>query len=323
MERIRICDDLEECRVLWQEAVRDDDVFQLWEIRNCFQETFHRAPCFILCEDTDGMSGLLPLSRIDETGTLAFFPGETWHGETWLERNRIVARSAEVFEAMLEAVPAGAHIRYVEKECIPPWSPETAIDEIGYLFLPQRYSFSFQEYLNRFSRKTLKRLQRDPNALSKCGVTFRFNDRRDIDMMFRMNLEAFGEDSYFHDERFLRGFERLIAELDRRDSLRVTTVLVAGAIAAVDVGAVWRNAYTVLAGGANRNFPGVAKLINFHHLEIACRHRFDSVDFLCGDFGWKRRFRLEPRPLYQINLAAGDARRRHDTVYSTGILANV
>ena len=323
MERIRICDDLEECRLLWQEALRDDSVFQLWEIRNCFQETFHRAPCFIVREDADGVSGLLPLSRIDETGTLAFFPGETWHGETWLERNRIVARSPEVFEALLEAVPAGAHIRYVEKECVPRWSTEAAIDEIGYLFLPERHSFSFQEYLSGFSRKTLKRLQREPNILRKYGVTFRFNVRRDIDEMFRMNLEAFGEDSYFHDERFHGGFERLIAELDRRGSLRVTTVLVAGAIAAVDVGAVWRNAYTVLAGGTNRNFPGVAKLINFHHLEIACRERFDSVDFLCGDFGWKRRFRLEARPLYQINLAAGDARRRHNLVCSTGILANV
>ena len=323
MERIRICDDLEQCRLLWQEAVRDDNVFQLWEIRNCFQEAFHRTPCFIVCEDTDGVSGLLPLSRIDETGRLAFFPGETWHGETWLERNRIVARSPEVFEALLEAVPAGAHIRYLEKECVAPGSTEASIDEIGYLFLPKRHAFSFREYLNRFSRKTLKRLQREPDALRKRGVTLRFNVRRDIEELFRMNLGSFGEDSYFHDERFLYGFERLIAELDRYGSLRVTTVLVAGTIAAVDVGAVWRNAYTVLAGGTNRDFPGVAKLINFQHLEIACRERFDSVDFLCGDFGWKRRFRLEARPLYQINLAAGDARRRHNLVCSTGILANV
>ena len=152
--------------------------------------------------------------------------------------------------------------------------------------------------------------------LRERGVTFRYNCRRDIEQLFRMNLEAFGEDSYFHDERFLHGFERLIAELDRRGSLRVTTVLVAGAIAAVDVGAVWRNAYTVLAGGTNRDFPGVAKLINFHHLEVACRERFDSVDFLCGDFGWKRRFRLVARPLYQITLG----RRRRTGAFRDGFV---
>ena len=96
----------------------------------------------------------------------------------------------------------------------------------------------------------------------------------------------------------------------------------AGAIAAVDVGAVWQNAYTVLAGGTNRAFPGVAKLINFHHLEVACHERFESVDFLCGDFGWKRRFRLVARPLYQITLTAGDVRGHCEMSCSTETLAN-
>ena len=322
MGSIRICDDLEQCKLLWQAVLHDDSVFHLWEIRNCFQEAFHRRPCFIVCEDADGPSDLLPLSRIDETDTLAFFPGETWHGKTWLEQNRIVARSPEVFEALLEAVPADAHIRYVEGECIPPSSTKASVDEIGYLFLPGQYAFSLQEYLNGFPRKTLKRLHREPNILHERGVTFRYNCRCDIERLFRMNLDAFGKDSYFHDQRFLHGFEKLIAELDRLGSLRVTTVLVAGAVAAVDVGAVWCNAYTLLAGGTNRDFPGVAKLINFHHLEVACRERFDTVDFLCGDFGWKRRFRLAARPLYQITLAIADMREYSETDCSVGILAN-
>ena len=323
MGSIRICDDLEQCKLLWQEALRGDSVFHLWEIRDCFQHTFHRTPFFIVCEDADGLSGLLPLSRVDETGTFAFFPGETWHGRTWLEQNRIVARSPEVFQALLEAVPADAHIRYVEGECIPPSSIGASVDEIGYLFLPKKYAFSFEAYLSGFPRKTLKRLQRELNSLRERGVTFRHNCRRDIEQLFRMNVEAFGEDSYFYDSRFLHGFERLIAELDRRGALRVTTALVSGTIAAIDVGAVWRKAYTVLAGGTNPDFPGVAKLINFHHLEVACHEHFDSVDFLCGDFGWKRRFRLVARPLYHITLAAGSVREHSEMVCSAGILANV
>jgi hypothetical protein len=68
----------------------------------------------------------------------------------------------------------------------------------------------------------------------------------------------------------------------------------------VDVGALYRGAYTLLAGGTNGNYPGVAKLINFHHLERACRERFEQVDFLCGDFNWKKLFHLTPRPLYLL-----------------------
>ncbi|MBN2293360.1 MAG: GNAT family N-acetyltransferase [Pirellulales bacterium] len=322
MSSIRICDDLEKCRLLWQEAFPNDSIFHLWEMRNCFQQAFNRTPCFIACEDANDLLGLLPLSRIDETGALAFFPGETWNGKTWLEQNRIFASSPDVFHSLLEAVPADAHIRYVEGECVPPSVTNASLDEIGYLFLPAMHTFSFQTYLNGFPKKTLKRLHQEPNILRARGVTFRYDCRRDIEQLFRMNFEAFGENSYFHDKRFLHGFENLIAELDRRGSLRITTVLVAGEIAAVDVGAVCRNAYTLLAGGTNRDFPGVAKLINFHHLEVACRERFHSVDFLCGDFGWKRRFRLAARPLYQISLAIADIQKYSETDCSLEILAN-
>lgn len=71
-------------------------------------------------------------------------------------------------------------------------------------------------------------------------------------------------------------------------------------MAAVDIGAVWNGIYTVVAGGACSDFPGVAKLINFHHLEWACGQQLREVDFLCGEFNWKNRFHLTPRPLYQM-----------------------
>jgi hypothetical protein len=56
----------------------------------------------------------------------------------------------------------------------------------------------------------------------------------------------------------------------------------------------------VLAGGVNRAFPGVAKLINFHHLRFACEQQLASVNFLCGDFNWKERFQLTPQPFYEL-----------------------
>ena len=323
MERIWICDDLERCQRFWLDSFCEDSFFRLWEIRHSFQEAFGRTPCFVVSEDQCGVRGLLPLSRIDETGELAFFPGETWHGRTWLEQNRIVANSPRTFRALLEAVPAAAHLRYLDGDCMPPLYDRADADELGYLFRPSQYGYSFQSYLDSIPRKSLKPLLREPQALSARGVTFRYNVLRDVDEIYRMNLAAFGENSYFHDERFLGGFERMIAELHRIDALRVTTVLVAGTVAAIDVGAIWNDAYTVLAGATNRDFLGVAKLINFHHLEVACRERLDCVDFLCGDFGWKHRFRLQPRPLYQIRLNSGSVCEPSEVICDAGILGHV
>ena len=82
--------------------------------------------------------------------------------------------------------------------------------------------------------------------------------------------------------------------------LRITTLLLGGTVAAVDVGALWNKSYTVIAGATNPAFPGVAKMINFHHLEWSCQQRLDVVDFLCGDFHWKKLWHLDSETLYKF-----------------------
>lgn len=81
----------------------------------------------------------------------------------------------------------------------------------------------------------------------------------------------------------------------------MTTICIDNEVAAVDIGAVFNNTYTLLAGGTDPRFNGVAWLINLHHMEWACQKKIDTVDFLCGEFNWKERFYLTPIPFYQIN----------------------
>jgi hypothetical protein len=35
-------------------------------------------------------------------------------------------------------------------------------------------------------------------------------------------------------------------------------------------------------------------------MQWACSERLNQVDFLCGDFNWKKLFHLTPRPLYLL-----------------------
>ena len=147
-----------------------------------------------------------------------------------------------------------------------------------------------------FSGKSRKKLARELGPIEARGVTYRFDHYPDTEKLFQLNRDSFQEKSYFYDERFLRSFEALAAWLKDEGMLRITTLLIGGEVAAVDMGAVWNSQYTVLAGGTNAEFPGVAKIINFQHLKWACEQKFSRVDFLCGDFGWKGRFHLEPPP---------------------------
>jgi len=272
-------------------------------VRACFQKHFDNPPRFIIAERSGKIQGLLALSWIQEEQYFGHFPGETWQGKTWLEQNKIIAANDEIYKALLDHAPASARIRYLTRESVAQGVEDPVLDENGYLFFPERYQYSFQNYMQQFSGKSRKKLRQEMARLESLGLSYQHDRLEDLELLFSMNQKAFGDHSYFNDSRFLNAFIDLSAWLRQKGLLRITTVLLGGKVAAVDVGAVWGSSYTVLAGGTHPDFPGVAKLINFHHLEWACHQRLEVVDFLCGNFGWKERFHLTARPLYEINTS--------------------
>lgn len=302
--KVRVCDNLEECQQIWQCIWPNACLFDLWPVRCCFQKQFNHRPWFLVAERNGMIQGLLALSWIEEKQYFGHFPGELWQGKTWLEQNRIAASSPGVLKEMLDHLPGSTRIRYLTRKSMLLHEEAMTVDEVGYLFFPKKYDYSFQFYMQEFSGKSRKNLCREMDRLQAPGLSCRHDRMEDVELLFRMNQEAFGERSYFSDSRFLNSFENLLAWLREKGLLRITTVLIGGTVAAVDVGCVWNSTYTVLAGGTHPDFPGIAKLINFHHLEWACLERLEKVDFLCGDFGWKERFHLTPRPLYKLQIPA-------------------
>ena len=302
MSKVSVFENLDECRRLWRKYWTTTCLFDLWPLRECFQREYNNRPCFLVAERRGKVCGLLALSWIEERQCFGHFPGEIWQGKTWLEQNKIAASDTEVFRTLLAHIPGETKIRYLTPESMLLDQKAMSMDEIGYIFFPGEYGYSFQKYMQRFSGRSRKKLGRELGRLRDLGLTIRHDRLADVDLMFRMNLEAFGEWSYFKDSRFMNAFEALSDWLHKKGLLRVTTILLGGKAAAVDVGALWGSSYTVLAGGTHPEFPGVAKLINFHHLEWACCQRLAEVDFLCGNFGWKERFHLTPRPLYQMHI---------------------
>ncbi|MBF0210430.1 MAG: GNAT family N-acetyltransferase [Desulfamplus sp.] len=319
---IRIIKDIDECAFLWQKYYPVDCLFDLWWVKETFAKFYKREPFFVLHEDGANLNGFLPLCRASElinsdNGSLfkkefyLFFPGEMWHNRTWMEQNKIIAKNFDVMREMLLAVKSEADnresfvdIRYLNKksvENIPSeFSSNCTVDEVGYIFYPAQYKYSYEAYLGSFAGKSRKKILSEIATLEGHGVFFRYNNFDDLNIMFELNMNSFGSNGYFHDSRFLNSFIELASQLNKNGMLRVVTVIIGGKVAAVDMGCVWNNQSIMLAGGTDRNFAGVAKLINLHHIKWACAQKLESLDFLCGDFGWKGRFHLTPQELYQI-----------------------
>lgn len=299
MGSIHVVSDLSQCRAIWKQVMPSESITDLWEVRECFQRHFRNRPHFIVSSDHSGVRGLLPLSWIEEQGRYGFFPGEIWQGKTWLEQNRIICNGNGGRDDLLSACPSDYHLRYL-RDGDDTQGGQGVVDETGYLFSPPRYNYEMLNYLGEFSHKTAKNMLRDISKIERLGVAYRYDEIADFEIMVSLNIGRFGPQSYFYDSRFREGFKALALFLHEKGWLRFTTVLVDGEPAATDMGCVYRGVYTLLAGGTNPRYPGVAKLINIHHMHWACSARLDQVDFLCGDFNWKKLFHLTPRPLYLL-----------------------
>ena len=288
---------------MWERMIPREKLTDLWEARECFHRHFRRDLLFVVAEEDGRAVGFLPLAFIIEKNCYGYFPGEVWKGTTWLEQNRLIVRDHGVFSRILEWLGEQEicyHLRYLtDHPCEDPGQAE--VDEIGYLFLPEKYSHSMDRYYGQFPYKSIRAVKREVRAFEEQGLAYRFDEAADLDLMVRMNLERFGDSSYFADDKFRKGFEALAAFLRAKGWLRIVTVLINDKPAAVDMGAVYKNVYTLLAGGTSAEFPGIAKVINLYHMRRACQENFSEADFLCGDFHWKKMFHLTPRPLYLLS----------------------
>jgi hypothetical protein len=289
--------DLFQAEALWRFCVPAETVFDLWEVRLAFHRRFGR-PLKFLSGNTGSADGtFLPLCWVEESQAWCFFPGETWLGKTWLEQNRLcLGRLPE--EKLGEVLRADYHLRYIRPN--PACSCLLPEDETGYLFYPPQYRFRIESWWADFGPRRAKKLWRELDALKRQGVHQRLGDLSHFDLMVAMSMARFGKSSYFADDRFRLGFFDMLTFLENMGLLRVTVITSGRKIVAVDFGCVYQGRYTLLAGGTDAGLPGVAKLINLHHLEWACSARIDEVDFLCGDFSWKPLFHLKPRSLYLL-----------------------
>jgi len=322
MPSVRLVTNLDEGRQVWESVSPAEVITDLWDFRLCFHRHFQRPLQFIVVESDRGIEGFLPLCWMEEHGCLGYFPGEVWAGKTWLEQNRLYAANGAVLETMLacmRGMDKPYHLRYLLPG--PAMKNETPeVDEIGYLFNPPDFGYEMEKYYQIFSHKSAKRIKREIAAIEGQGISYRLDDMADFDIMVRQNVERYGAASYFSDTRFRESFREAMFFLSERGWLRMTTVLIGGQPAAVDFGCVYRGVYTLLGGGTDGRFPGIAKLINTYHMGRACAERLRQVDFLCGDFSWKEMFHLTPRPLYRFSnvtpktVSTGDLSVRPEAV---------
>lgn len=312
--------DLEKCKALWDAFIHPKHISDLWEFRLCFHHHFNCRPCFLVLEDRKGVAAVLPLSYIDDLEMFVFFPGETWKAKTWLERTPIYLREDEFLPELYLSCPDRTFLRYMEisEDHL---FPDLHVDEIGYSLYPADLDFDITLYRKRFPNKKYKNIIKTIKSLTDTACSFHLNRLQDFDFIVKTSIRRFGRDSYLCDPRLRESFRDIMHFLHRKGWLRMVSLEINGRIVAVDIGALYRGTYTVFLGGADLELPGIAKAINMYHIDFAFKKRLSKVDFLCGDFHWKKLWHLDPEPLYKFLTPA--LRTEHEAEHEPASAATI
>ena len=295
----RVLTDPYSCERLWKTFIPVRSISDLWEFRMCFQRYFKNRFCFHVMEEGGNIYGVLPLSHIDSLDIMTFFPGETWKNKTWLERTPIYAINQDILYRLLSDCTERTYLRYIE--CDPGYLSEyMTADETGYVVYPGLLNYDRENYRIRFSNKKFKGIMRDVNNIRDMGATFHINRIEDFELLVEMSIERYGSDSYLEDSRFRNSFRDIIRFLSQKGYLKMVSLELEGKTMAVDVGAIYNGVYTIFLGGIFSSVPGLPKAMNMYHIDYALQNRINKVDFLCGDFNWKKLWHLDEEPLFKL-----------------------
>ncbi|MBN2420283.1 MAG: GNAT family N-acetyltransferase [Deltaproteobacteria bacterium] len=295
----RVVTDPYRCEKLWKSLIPARSVSDLWEFRMCFHPFYKNRFCFHVLEEKGNIYGVLPLSHIEYLDMMAFFPGETWKDKTWIERTPVYAINHDILYRLISDCAERTYLRYMEYDAEYLHEQMTA-DETGYVVYPEMLSFDKENYRSRFSNKKFKSIIRDVNNILDMGASFHVNRIEDFELLVEMSIERYGADSYLQDTRFRKSFREIIRFLNQKGYLRMVSLELEGRTMAVDVGALYNGVYTIFLGGVFSRVPGLAKAMNMHHIDYALKNRFYKVDFLCGDFNWKKLWHLDEEPLFKF-----------------------
>lgn len=298
---IKVYSQLSAAEILWKAFSNNDSLFDLWDFRKAFFESFNIEPYFLTIFDKheDTILGMLPLWLDDDE-----FEGKySWYGGYWPENNTFFVKDPEIIPLLLMAAPQPLHLSCIKPlgeyeflKTLPGFEPE----EESKFFLPMADYSTLDAYLMKLKKKKRHNLRRDRKRILSYNPRIIINDFRHIEDMFRLSIERFStgtngsrrSESVYTDPRHQNLFRRLI-ENDREYEVRTIATEINDTIEAVEIGFIYNKTFYSVSSGANIvDYSGLGVYSNLLVIEEALKSGCTKIDFLEGDYNWKNSWDL-------------------------------
>jgi len=301
----RVATDTDECKKLWEEfsprLVIDDE----WDFRDIWTKAYDFPFHFIVGSIGTDNVGLLPLQLNTGKGLGAVhlhMPGSflEFFGGIDIDDSRVLVKPGyeEIIPQLLDQIDLSAALTYLQEPYqIKGHSAEFMLDRFA-LQLDQLNDFSdFMQ--NNLDGKSRQRLINRINKIEReYKVTVRKGTDEDLEKLFQLSIDRFGERSSFNMPERKQVFRDFVKRFDTD----LFTIEIDGEIKAVSLAIMYNHIYTTLSIGYDISVRDLSKYLIVQQMKRALEFKCKTFDAGKGDNGWKSHFNFQKIPQYKIIL---------------------
>ncbi|OGK20573.1 hypothetical protein A3C23_05250 [Candidatus Roizmanbacteria bacterium RIFCSPHIGHO2_02_FULL_37_13b] len=296
---IEISSSLDQCQNLWNEFNQNRTLFDTWEFRKAFYESYDPDLHFIVLKNNSENLALLPLQYERDSNRYV------WFGSPWQEESVFFVKDPLFIPLLLGVCPTPLYLNAINKEALI-WAKDLidfAADDPKFILNLSNIQTP-EDFLYSLKKKRRYNLKRDVKHIESQFPQIVINNFSDFDKLVDLNIKRFeqkGEDTDWEDPRRIATFRHVLrlGLLKKSFHIRMVSVYIKDHIAACDLIAIYKKCYYPLKCGYDvANFPGIGNFMNFFEIKDALSLGMKKMDFLEIDYGWKNKW-FEEVPLFK------------------------
>jgi len=275
---------IKECERLWNIFSPHRTIYQEWDFRYTHYKYFNYPIKFIVGMDANQPIGILPLQYEPEEEFWEFFGGQE------MEDNGIWVKSGyeNRLEDFLKAVSEDVWLDYLAGDS--EFIQSLSADDISYELDLIKFTGAADFVENHLSGHLRKHVRSAYKAVSGLGPEIIRGDWSDLEKMFDLSADVFGEESGFNDP-YSREIYRDLLKLPY--DWRIFSVRFGGVIRAVSLAVFYKDIYYFYTVGYDRGtVKDLNAFLNLQNIDEAKKLGAKKINFGYHDCGWKERWGL-------------------------------
>lgn len=291
---IRIIDNIQEAKSIWDKLSPKERLDDLWEFRYVFYSASNNPLKFFAGFENNEPLVLLPLQKNLEKKRLEYFGGP------FMESNKIFGEKSNNAEKilLLGAIDEPARLDWMVREDYFEGMPGFTEDDPNYYLNIADYKSSDDFLQEKFSSRHRKKVRKYVAELeSTYEIDINFPNNISLEILGKMSRERF-TDSWFGDGTIQDAFQNLIAS---DLNVRFMEIKVNGVTASVSFGIVYNDLYHSIMSSTDINlYPNLGKLRILALINQAIDLNCKRLEFGSGDCGWKEMWHLDKESQVQL-----------------------